>query len=180
MRVTENHYTALSVSRDATPAELRAAFTRLAKASHPDVAGESPGAAARFQRVMEAFEVLRDARTRAAYDAALRGDDGGWRAGGAPDGRFDAAMQARARAFREARAAERAAGGSAAHAHAMRLVEFALRPRHLVLGPLAAAALWLAFDAVAGGGLSAYEKPRPRATPAAAKQPAAAAAAPGA
>ena len=56
-------------------AEPRATFTRLAKASH---GRRGAGAAAHFERMMEAFEVLRDARTRAAYDAALRGDDGGW------------------------------------------------------------------------------------------------------
>jgi hypothetical protein len=44
--------------------EIKTAYRRLAKASHPDVAGDDPDAARRFQTIQASYEVLRTAEER--------------------------------------------------------------------------------------------------------------------
>ena len=46
--------------------DIKTAYRRLAKESHPDVAGDDPEAAKRFQAVQAAYEVLRKAEERRA------------------------------------------------------------------------------------------------------------------
>ena len=69
MRATADHYAALGVSSCASTGDIRDAFRRLAKESHPD---KNPNADAgtreRFLRVVRAYEVLSDATRRSAYD----------------------------------------------------------------------------------------------------------------
>ena len=60
-------YKLMDVSPRATDSELRKAYARRARAVHPDV-NPSPEAAEEFQRVTEAYAVLRDERTRERYD----------------------------------------------------------------------------------------------------------------
>ena len=48
-------------------AEIKAAYRRLARKYHPDVSKEA-GAEDKFKAINEAYEVLRDAQKRAAYD----------------------------------------------------------------------------------------------------------------
>ncbi|MDE0171665.1 MAG: molecular chaperone DnaJ [bacterium] len=67
-----DHYEVLGVDRDATPGEIKRAFRRLARATHPDANPDDPRAEARFRQVAEAYEVLSDPEKRARYD---RGDD---------------------------------------------------------------------------------------------------------
>ncbi len=67
-----DHYEVLGVDREATPGEIKRAFRRLARATHPDANPDDPGAEARFRQVAEAYEVLSDPEKRARYD---RGDD---------------------------------------------------------------------------------------------------------
>jgi len=57
---------ALDLEADADFDAIRAAWRRLAKANHPDVAGDDPAAAARFRTVQAAYEVLRAAEERRA------------------------------------------------------------------------------------------------------------------
>jgi len=64
-------YTALGVSPDASLEEIKSAFRRLARETHPDANPGDPAAEARFREIAEAYEVLSDPRRRAAYD---RGD----------------------------------------------------------------------------------------------------------
>lgn len=52
---------ALDLDGDADPAAVKAAYRRLAKANHPDVAPNDAEAARRFQAVQAAYEVLRRA-----------------------------------------------------------------------------------------------------------------------
>ena len=71
------HYDVLGVDASTTPEDLRRAYVRRARALHPDRhVGSDPdraAAAARaMQEVNEAWRVLRDPATRAAYDARLR------------------------------------------------------------------------------------------------------------
>ena len=52
---------------DATDAEIKKAFRKLARELHPDVSQE-PDAQERFRAVAEAYEVLSKAETRQLYD----------------------------------------------------------------------------------------------------------------
>lgn len=63
----KDYYQILGISRDASEDAIKKAYRRLARKYHPDVSKES-GAEERFKEVSEAYEVLRDAEKRAAYD----------------------------------------------------------------------------------------------------------------
>lgn len=68
--MTRNYYVILGVPSDASPEEIRDAYRRLAKASHPDVSGEDSGA--HFREVQEAWETLGDTERRRVYDLSLK------------------------------------------------------------------------------------------------------------
>jgi len=51
---------------------LRNAFRKAAKANHPDLRAGDPDAAIRFREIVEAYDILRDAAQRAAYDRLLK------------------------------------------------------------------------------------------------------------
>ena len=63
----KTYYEILGVSEDATFEEIRASFRERAREYHPD-RNPSPDAVERMQEINEAWEVLRDANLRAAYD----------------------------------------------------------------------------------------------------------------
>ena len=62
-----DYYDVLGVPKDADEAEIKRAFRRLAREYHPDVS-QDHDAEAKFKELAEAYEVLSDADTRAAYD----------------------------------------------------------------------------------------------------------------
>jgi molecular chaperone DnaJ len=62
-----DYYEVLGVSKDADEAEIKKAFRRLAREYHPDVSQDAD-AEAKFKELAEAYEVLSDADSRAAYD----------------------------------------------------------------------------------------------------------------
>lgn len=64
----KDYYASLGIAPEATPEEVKRAYRKLARKFHPDVSRE-PQAEARFKDVAEAYEVLKDADKRAAYDA---------------------------------------------------------------------------------------------------------------
>jgi len=65
----KDYYEVLGVSRDASEADLKKAYRRLAMKHHPDRNTEnSEEAEAKFKEAKEAHEVLSDANKRAAYD----------------------------------------------------------------------------------------------------------------
>ena len=57
----ESPYAILGVSSTATESEVRAAFRRRVRREHPDVSS-APDAAARFQRIVQAYELLTSGR----------------------------------------------------------------------------------------------------------------------
>jgi DnaJ-class molecular chaperone len=61
-------YDTLGVERTATQDEIKKAFRKLARSHHPDVAGDDPNAAERFDRIRKAYDVLGDPEERAKYD----------------------------------------------------------------------------------------------------------------
>ena len=69
MQTDPNPYAVLGVQRDASPEEIRVAYRRAARASHPDLHPGDASAAERFKRVQIAYELLGDPARRAAYDA---------------------------------------------------------------------------------------------------------------
>ena len=80
-----DYYEILGVQRGANEDALKAAFRSLAKKLHPDRNPGDAGSEVRFKELNEAYEVLKDAQKRAAYDqyghAAFEGGMGGGRAG---------------------------------------------------------------------------------------------------
>ena len=63
----KDYYEIMGVQRDASQDEIKRAYRKLARKYHPDVSKEAD-AEARFKEVGEAYEVLKDAEKRAAYD----------------------------------------------------------------------------------------------------------------
>ena len=63
----KDYYKVMGVARDATEAQIKQAYRKLARKYHPDVSKEKD-AEARFKEVGEAYEVLKNPEKRAAYD----------------------------------------------------------------------------------------------------------------
>lgn len=97
----KDYYEALGIARVATPDEIKAAFRKLARLYHPDVAKNKATAEERFKEINEANEVLSDPEKRRRYDAlgadwdnptghgATYGSHGGRAAAGAGDPGFE-------------------------------------------------------------------------------------------
>lgn len=73
----KDYYDTLGVKPDATDAEIKSAYRRLARKYHPDVSKEA-GAEDKFKAVNEAYEALREPSRRKAYDQVRAG---GYRGG---------------------------------------------------------------------------------------------------
>ncbi len=63
-----DYYEILGVSRNASEAEIKKAFRRMAHRYHPDRNPDDASAEEKFKECKEAYEILSDARKRAAYD----------------------------------------------------------------------------------------------------------------
>ena len=79
-----DYYKVLDVARDASEADIKKAYRRLAMKLHPDRNPDDKNAEEQFKEAKEAYEVLSDAQKRAAYDQfghegldAQRGAGGG-------------------------------------------------------------------------------------------------------
>jgi curved DNA-binding protein len=72
----KDYYQVMGVARDATEAQIKQAYRKLARKYHPDVSKEKD-AEARFKDVGEAYEVLKNPEKRAAYDQLGQGHAAG-------------------------------------------------------------------------------------------------------
>lgn len=80
-----DYYEVLEVARDATEDDLKRAYRKLAMKYHPDRNQGDGAAEGRFKEVNEAYDILKDAEKRAAYDRyghAAFDQTGGGGAGG--------------------------------------------------------------------------------------------------
>jgi len=67
MTTTRDYYEILGVSKDASEAELKKAYRKLAMKHHPDKS-KAPDAEEKFKEISEAYAVLSDSDKRAQYD----------------------------------------------------------------------------------------------------------------
>ncbi len=92
-----NPYQILGVARNASEAEIKSAYRKLAKELHPDRNKDKPNAAERFSEVTKAYDLLSDKDKRAQYDRGeidaegnpanpFAGMGGGSRSGGGGQG----------------------------------------------------------------------------------------------
>jgi len=86
----KDYYKILGVPRNASAADIKKAFRKLARQYHPDVAKVKKGSEERFKEINEAYEVLSEPGNRSKYDklganwrenAGSRGSPG-WQEGG--------------------------------------------------------------------------------------------------
>lgn len=67
--MSDDHYKTLGVSKTATEGEIKSAFKRLAQLHHPDKnPGKENEAKEKFQRIIDAYETLKDKNKRSIYD----------------------------------------------------------------------------------------------------------------
>jgi molecular chaperone DnaJ len=79
MATERSYYEILGIERNASDAEIKRAFRKLAQQWHPDVSPEA-AAAERFKEINEAYQVLSDPQRRQMYDLVGKaglGDMGG-------------------------------------------------------------------------------------------------------
>ena len=88
--IEKDFYKVLGVPKDATEAEIKKAYRKLAREFHPDANKGNAKAEERFKEISEANDVLGDAKKRKEYDEAraLFGS-GGFRPGPGAGGNFN-------------------------------------------------------------------------------------------
>ena len=82
----KDFYKVLGVSKDATDAEIKKSYRKLARKYHPDQNPDDKNAEERFKAVGEAYQVLSDPEQRKQYDAIRAMASGGARFSAGPGG----------------------------------------------------------------------------------------------
>lgn len=67
---SSDYYARLGVRPSASPEQIQTAYRKRARETHPDRNPDDPDAVERFQKVKEAYQVLRDPERRSQYDEA--------------------------------------------------------------------------------------------------------------
>jgi molecular chaperone DnaJ len=80
----KDYYHVLGVPKNASQAEIKKAYRKLAQQHHPDANAGDAGAEDRFKEVSEAYDVLGDAEKRRKYDEVRDMAAAGFGAGGFP------------------------------------------------------------------------------------------------
>ncbi len=83
-----DYYKTLGVPRDASAADIKNSYRKLAMQYHPDRNPGDKKAEERFKEINEAYQVLSDAKKRERYDQ-LGDSYSQWQQNGAPEGGFD-------------------------------------------------------------------------------------------
>ncbi|MGV8952606.1 MAG: DnaJ C-terminal domain-containing protein [Cypionkella sp.] len=65
----DDPYKLLGLTKSATAEEIKKAYRKLVRTSHPDLNPDDAGAEARFKAIAAAYDVLKDPATRARFDA---------------------------------------------------------------------------------------------------------------
>ncbi len=85
-----DYYEVLGVAKNASEAEIKKAYRRAAQKHHPDRNPDNKESEGKFKEAKEAYEILSDARKRAAYDqfghAGVNPNMGGGPGAGGPGG----------------------------------------------------------------------------------------------
>ena len=86
----KDYYAVLGVARNASQADIKKAYRKLAQKHHPDTANGDKSAEARFKEISVAYDVLGDESKRKEYDQVREmgaaGFGGGFGGAGAPGG----------------------------------------------------------------------------------------------
>jgi DnaJ-class molecular chaperone len=67
--MSKDPYDALGLTKTATADDIKKAYRKLVRTSHPDLHPDDAGAEARFKEIAAAYDILKDPETRARYDA---------------------------------------------------------------------------------------------------------------
>ncbi len=67
--MTTDPYATLGLTKSATEEEIKKAYRKLARTSHPDLHPDDAAAEARFKVISAAYDLLKDPETRARFDA---------------------------------------------------------------------------------------------------------------
>ena len=68
--IEKDYYKSLGVPKDATPAEIKKAYRKLARLHHPDANTGDTKSEEKFKEISEAYDVLSTEKTRKEYDEA--------------------------------------------------------------------------------------------------------------
>lgn len=85
LRSSKDYYDILGVSRNASAAEIKKQYYKLAKKYHPDANPDNDAAKAKFAEISNAYQTLSDENKRQAYDM-FGADAENMNAGGGPGG----------------------------------------------------------------------------------------------